>query len=34
VFYQLTDGGRTGSPDGIIRKASMLRAELRSDSKV
>jgi hypothetical protein len=26
VFYQLTDGGRTASPDGIVRKASMLRA--------
>jgi hypothetical protein len=34
VFYVLSDGGRTASPDGIVRKASMLRAELRADSKV
>jgi hypothetical protein len=34
VFYALTDGGRTASPDGIVRKATMLRGELRPDSKV
>jgi hypothetical protein len=34
VFYVLTDGGRTASPDGIVRKAAMLRAELLSASKV
>jgi hypothetical protein len=34
VFYVLTDGGRTASPDGVVRKAAMLRAELSSSSKL
>ena len=34
VFYVLTDGGRTASPDGLVRKAAMLRAELSSSSKL
>ena len=34
VFYALTDGGFVASPDGIVRKAAMLRGELRSASKV
>jgi hypothetical protein len=34
VFYVLTDGGRTASPDGVVRKATMLRVELSSSSKV
>jgi hypothetical protein len=34
VFFRLTDGGRTASPDGVVREALMLRAELRPDSKV
>ena len=33
VFYVLTDGGRTASPDGIIRKPALLRAELHSAAK-
>jgi hypothetical protein len=28
VFYVLTDGGTVNSPDGIVRKAAMLRGEL------
>jgi hypothetical protein len=27
-FYVITDGGRTAPPDGIVRKAALLRAEL------
>jgi hypothetical protein len=34
VFYVITDGGRTASPDGVVRKAAMLRAELSSSSKL
>jgi hypothetical protein len=36
VFYLLTDGGRTAwpSPDGIIRRPALLRAELHSVPKV
>jgi len=34
VFYVITDGGRTAPPDGIIRKAAMLRGELATASKV
>jgi hypothetical protein len=30
----LTDGGRTASPDGVVRKAAMLRVELSSSSKL
>jgi hypothetical protein len=36
VFFLLTDGGRTAwpSPDGIIRRPALLRAELHSVPKV
>jgi hypothetical protein len=34
IFYVLTDGGRTASPDGIVRKSAMLRVELISSSKL
>jgi hypothetical protein len=30
VFYVITDGGVVASPDGIIRKSALLRAELHS----
>ena len=33
VFYLLTDGGRTASPDGIVRKPMLLRGELLSATK-
>jgi hypothetical protein len=29
VFYAITDGGTTAPPDGIVRRASLLRVELR-----
>jgi hypothetical protein len=29
VFYAITDGGTTAPPDGIVRKPSLLRVELR-----
>ncbi|MCW2930470.1 MAG: hypothetical protein JWM19_1432 [Actinomycetia bacterium] len=32
VFYVITDGGVVASPDGIIRKSALLRAELHSPS--
>jgi hypothetical protein len=28
VAYLITDGGATASPDGIVRKAALLRVEL------
>jgi hypothetical protein len=28
VAYLTTDGGRTAPPDGIVRKAALLRVEL------
>lgn len=34
VFYVLTDGGFVAPPDGLVRKAALLRGELRSASKV
>jgi hypothetical protein len=31
VFYVLSDGGTVNSPDGILRKAAVLRGELATE---